>query len=293
MIEIHEPRTINVITQNILHDVTRTKNKLILPQNDRLASLAATLNNFPGELDVVGIQEAYKEKTTGEHNGEILAEMCGYGPGFWEEHNQKPYPKSPTGRTGEHVGLFGAAVNHAELIELGDRRRAVLTEIAGVALVTLHLRCGFSREKRAARNLQAIELIEAVEEYDDVVLLGDLNEPEIRGIGRMHGNARNVIRKAGFTSVFSLTGQRAPATCPIEPYVPAMSRNSQLENRFVKRAWPIDDILIRGDRVRTIGAGVLERVVLAGRDTGNDSLPATVPREGSDHDGLWATLKIS
>lgn len=279
-----QPSTVNVISQNVLYDVGRTRKKLVLPQDARIPSLAATLQAFPGRLDVVGIQEAYKSPS--QHNGEALAEACGYGPGFWIEHNQKPYEESPTGRSDEHMGLFGALVDHAEPIELGDNRRAVLTVIADVAFVTLHLRSG--RKARAARYEQAHELIRAISGYENAVVFGDFNEPPIRGVAL----ARTELARAGFRSVFPLTGQKYPATCPILPYVPAMSRPNRLENRFVKRAWPIDDILIRGDRVRAVAAGVLERVIVKDEEI-DKQYPDTVPREGSDHDGVWATLEMA
>ncbi len=279
-----EKNVVNVISQNILHDRTRAEKKLILWQDDRVVSLAATLQAYPGQLDIVGIQEAYR--SADQHSGEVLAEDCGYGPGFWIEHNQKPHKDSKTGRAGEHVGLFGAMVNDAELVELGDHRRAAMTVVDNVAYATFHLRAG--RKARQARYGQACELVRSLKDYDNAVIFGDLNEPPIRGIAL----ARAELARAGFRSVFFLTNQPAPATCPIPAYAPAMSRPSWLESQFVKRAWPIDDILIRGDRVRAIAAGVLERVVIED-ESKVEKNSEMVPREGSDHDGVWTRLEIT
>lgn len=278
------PATVNVITQNVLLDYGRTRDHLILPQSHRTDSLAATLRSFPGQLDVVGIQEAHK--SSAQHNGKILAEKCGYGPGFWAQHNQKPHKDAKRGRGGEYLGLFGALVDHAKVTDLGDNRRALMTLIGGVAFVTLHLRSG--GDARYARHQQGKKLIRALDEYEDAVVFGDFNEPPIWRLAL----ARTEFARAGFRSVFPLTGQKYPDTSPISSYVDAaMYGRSRLEAQFVRRGWPIDDILVRGDRINVLAAGVLERVVV--RDEMIDQkYPDTVPREGSDHDGVWATLEI-
>lgn len=279
-----EVTSVNVVSQNMLLDKTRTKKGLILSQGDRIASIGATIGAFPGSLDIVGVQEVHI--TTEHRNGEILAEYCEEGPGFWVEHNQKPYPGAPTGRANEYMGLFGAMVDDIRIIEIGDNRRAILTEIAGAAFVNLHLRAG--RNARFARYKQARELHKATADYDNVVLIGDYNEPPIRGVAL----ARGVLSRVGFQSVYSLLGEESPATCPIEPYVSAMRRRSKIENHFVQRAWPIDDILVRGDRISVVAAGVLQRVIVTS-DALEQSVSAEVPREPSDHDGVWATLEVA
>lgn len=283
-----EPLNVNVVTQNVLLDYTRTKNGLILPQDERLDSLAATITNrfSTDELHVVGVQEAQKNKK--QHNGEVLAELCGSGPGYWFEHNEKPFKDSPTGRPGEHVGLFGSMVDHAAKIELGDRRKAVITEIAGVAFVTLHLRHGPKPESRAARKEQAERIDERLDEYEDAVVFGDFNEPSVRvPVLRNLAPARKVLKDSGFESVFNLTKQKSPLTCPIEPYRPLFNTTEDWRERHVDRAWALDDILVRGPRVKVLGAGVLERLMVY------HPTPEGVPLEGSDHDGLWATLRIT
>jgi len=281
----HEPKIVNVVSQNILLDYGRTRKGLILPQDARIDSLATTINGFPARLDVVGVQEAHKSKA--QHNGKMLAELCGWGPGFWAEHNRKPYKEAPRGRAGEYIGLFGAEVDHAKVTDLGDNRRALMTVIADVAFVTIHLRSGGGA--RIARYEQAQKLTRALDSYENAVVFGDLNEPPIRGVAL----ARRELARADFRSVFPLTGQYYPVTSPIPSYVEAaVSGRSLLEARLVRRGWPIDDILIRGDRVTALAAGVLERVVVRDEAT-DEKYPETTPREGSDHDGVWATLEIS
>lgn len=266
-----EHTVVNVISQNILLDKTRTREGLILPQDDRIASIAATLGKFPGELDVVGIQEAHRSKY--QHNGEALAELCGYAPGVWAKHNEKPYAGSSTGRSNEYIGLFGARVDqtNTEIIDLGDRRRAVMTTIAGVAFATIHLRAGGYRA-RPLRGAQVEHLMEAIDPLEDAVIFGDFNEPPIR----MVSEGRDKLRKRGFLSVFPLTGQSHPKTFPIPSY---------REIHGARSSWSLDDILIRGERVTALAAGVLERIALETNDGES--------QDGSDHEGVWATLEVA
>jgi len=284
MMTSHEPKIVNVITQNVLLDFKRTRKGLILHQDHRIDSIAATINNFPGSPDVVGIQEAHKSEN--QHNGEVLAEACGYGPGFWVQHNEKPEPDAPRGRPDEYMGMFGALVDDISVIEIGDERRAIMTVVDEVAYVTAHLRSG--RTERYTRYEQARSLNEATKEYENVVVLGDLNEPPIRGLAL----ARGELARAGFRSVFPLTRQRYPKTSPIPSYkAAAMNGRSRLEAHFVEMGWPIDDILVRGPRVKVLAAGVLDRMIVIDKEVDRKT-PATVPREGSDHEGLWARLGI-
>ena len=130
------PNPFTVVTWNILLDNTRTNQGLMKSQSERLASQIATLEKLRekigGELDVVAMQEVHR--TDLQHNGEELARALGYGAGYWIEHNQKPFPDSPTGRKGEYVGLFGGSIDHIEPIELGDNRRAVLSQVGKTAI---------------------------------------------------------------------------------------------------------------------------------------------------------------
>lgn len=264
----HESQTVNVLSQNILLDITRTKEKRMLSQDDRIEAIADMMNVYPGSLDVVGIQEAHQSKR--QHNGQVLAELCGHGPGFWVNHNRKVHPDAKKGRAGEHVGLFGAMVDHAQVAELGDNRRAVKTDIAGVAFVTIHLRAG--PDARNLRGEQAARLIRALDAYEDAIVFGDFNEPPIPLAAR----ARRQFKQAGFTSVFTLTGQPQPGTFPTDAYRGITG---------CERTWQLDDILIRGPRVRALAAGVLERTVMNNTDTG-------MPDEATDHRGVWAQLEI-
>lgn len=262
---------LNVISQNILLDKTRANEGReeegeILKQKDRIDTLADTLRRFPGSLDIVGIQEAYQS------NGEMLAELCDMEQGVWVGHNQKPYPGSPRGRAGEHVGLFGECVNHtARSIELGDNRRAVMMTLGDIAFVTLHLRAGGGLKERAARREQAEHLVYALDQYDDAVVFGDINEPPMRHIAK----ARDTLREAGFRSVFPLTGQSHPKTFPVPSYRSIHGRGHR---------WSLDDIQIRGSRTKVLAAGVLKRTELGVVDG--------VPQDGSDHEGIWARLAI-
>lgn len=283
-----EPLRMNVVSQNVLLDYTRTKKKLILPQSDRVDSMAATiLNRFESSsLDVVGIQEAQRSKK--QHNGEVLADLCGHGKGHWVEHNEKPYEDSPTGRPGEHVGMFGGMVDYVEPIDIGGRRKAVATVIAGTAFITCHLRAGDSLEHREERAEQAQVLTRYAANYDNAVLFGDFNEPHVTlPYLKKFTQARNVIADQGFTSVFKLTGQKPPLTCPIDSYKPLFNETKDWRGKLITRAWALDDILVRGPQVNVLAAGVLDRVIV------HEKQHEGVPLEASDHDGLWANITIA
>lgn len=271
----NDPLVMNVLSQNVLLNKTDVKLGKILAQDDRIDSIVATMEAFPGELDVVGVQEAHK--STRQHNGEYLAEALTQSPGGWVQHNQKPYPESPTGRAGEYVGLFGSAVgDDFETIELGDNRRAIMTEIAGVAFVNLHFRAGV--KARQLRHKQANELVDAIADYDDAVVMGDFNEPPVPYVAK----ARDTLRSAGLVSSFDLTNQPHPITFPSPEY---------RKNTRAERLWSLDDILVRGERIQVLGAGVLERVVRIDEELDKNT-PTSVPRTGSDHEGIWAKLAI-
>lgn len=254
---------VNVITQNMLHDVTRSNDKLIAWQDERVAAIASNLHTFPDSLDIVGVQEAHKSPY--QHNGEVLAEHCGQDTGVWLRHNEKPYPTSPTGRTNEFIGLFGKMVDPDRVreLELGDNRRALLTTIADVAFVTLHFRAG-GYKAWPLRRAQAHRLSEELEPYENVVLFGDFNEPPIRLVAP----GRTVLEKHEFTSVFCRLQLSHPKTFPAGRYA---------EVYGMKSRWSLDDIMIRGNRVKALAAGVISQV--AG--------------DASDHNGVWATLNIT
>lgn len=254
---------VNVITQNLLHDVTRSNDKMIAWQDDRVAAIANNLQTFPGSLDIVGVQEAHKSPY--QHNGEVLAEHCGQDTGVWLRHNEKPHPTSPTGRTNEFVGLFGKMVEQDNVreLELGDNRRALLTTIAGVAFVTLHFRAG-GYKVWPLRRAQAHALTEELESYDNAVLFGDFNEPPIRLVAP----GRTLLEKERFESVFCTLQMSHPKTFPVGRYAEVYGMRSR---------WSLDDIMIRGNRVRVLAAGAISQV----------------RGDASDHNGVWATLNIT
>lgn len=274
-----QSKLLKVATQNILLDKTRAESGVILPQSARLPAMADTLAQHACDYDLVAIQEAQESK--GVHNGKILSQVLGYGDGIWVTHNEKPHKKSKTGRKGEHVGLFGNAVEGAVEIELGDRRKAVVTEIAGVAFACVHLRSG--ADAREKRYLQAAALIEALSAYENAVVLGDLNEPVVPFIAK----ARNALRRAGYRSVFTQLDLSRPKTYPVGSYAKIMHPSDSRRDRMIRRGWSIDEIVARGPRINVLEAGVLQAVPLETDDHGS------VPLEPSDHVGLWAELEIA
>jgi endonuclease/exonuclease/phosphatase family metal-dependent hydrolase len=274
---------LNIVSQNVYLDYTRTKKRLILPQDARIGSIAATFERFSETIDVAGVQEAHLSKR--QHNGMMLANRIGYGDGYWFEHNNKMNPDSRTGRPNEYIGLFGAKVGHAEPIDIGDNRLAVMTVIDGIAFVNQHLRAG--RKARHARHDQAGRILDAIDGYDDAVVFGDLNEPPVRYVAK----ARDEYQRAGFVSVFDLTMQPHPITFPVPGYGATHSRHPVTERRTHVRPMSLDDMLVRGPRIKVLGAGVLERVIEP-PDTDEHAFDGVVPYEGSDHEGIWARLDI-
>lgn len=297
----NSPQIINVLTQNVLLDITRTREGRVLPQGERIDSLAETFKRRFSRMDVVGIQEADKDRSTYQHYGELLAEKCGYGPGFWVQHNQKPYQGAPTGRANEFVGLFGEEVNDHTSIELGDQRRAAMTEIAGVAFVTLHLRAGASEEAYKLREEQTCRLLEGIQDYENAVVLGDFNEPPTHPGIKMYQNlssalniklpgailyesmGRKQLQIAGFRSAMAARDWRIPKTFPTPDY------RGVTDERLPKwLSLQLDDIMIRGPRIKKVGNGVLQQVMVP-----EGVEPHIAPRAPSDHYGLWAQLEIA
>ncbi len=278
-----ERLSINVATQNILLDVTRTRHGQILPQDYRIGAMATTLANVAGGLDVVGIQEAHKSSV--QHNGEVLAEMLGYGTGIWFEHNP-PDPASGTGRKGEHVGLFGNMVEHAEKIDLGDRRIAVKTMIGRVAFITTHFRSGTKAVDK--RYSQATELLAAIEDHPHAVLFGDFNESP----GTIDSKARNLLEgDGGFVSAF----KKEPPTWPTKQYSEVMLDQENMIRRIIyRRGLRFDGIYVRGD-IEVSDAGVIEPVFDDDPNSLNLKNPehyVHAPLAPSDHLGLRARVEI-
>ncbi len=265
-----ESNVLTVATQNLLLDKTGTAKGKVRPQHERISSAAASLLDLSMPFDLVAVQEAQTGRY--RHNGKKLAELVGYQPGYWQEHNQKLTPESKRGRKGEFIGLFGSMVLAAESIDIGDNRRALLTSIANTAFVNIHWRAGASPRGRRTRYTHAERVLEAVSEFDSAVILGDFNEMPIPHLAK----GRDLLRENGFESVFSKLEQPRPKTFPTHDY-----RHLRFGGR-IRRS--IDDIVVRGDRIRVVGAGLLHQV----EKDDDSALPLC-----SDHEGLWARLEIA
>lgn len=267
------PETLTVATQNILLDKTGTKNNEVYAQDRRVGAMASSLTQLGLQLDVVGIQEAYKSKD--QHNGEVLAELLGHGNGFWELHNESRLPGSKNGRKNEYIGLFGSRVDHAKPIDLGDNRKALLTTIGGVAFMTFHWRAGIAPRAVSSRRTSAERVLRATNDYEDVVLLGDFNEPPYMRTSL----GRRALETSEFVSVFSMLGERHPVTFPTEAYRGVTGPGHT--------KWSIDDIAVRGKRIHVLGAGTISQIAMEDQQDVYDR-----PTDPSDHYGLWAQLSI-
>lgn len=252
-----------VVTWNILLDISRTENGIITSQADRLSSqidtLAALREELGGELDAVAIQEAHK--ANGQHNGVCLSKSLGYGAGQWIEHNRKPYPGSPIGRSGEHVGWFGARINYAEGIELGDNRRAIISKIGDVAIANIHPRAG---KNVALKEEQVKVVLKHLAEYPVAVFVGEFNN--LAG-----GTVRHAVETDEFESVFSVLGKPQPKTWPTPAYNRIMRSPKDKVGSVLKTLTPaivLDDIYVRNVMVHDAGTFVGD----------------------SDHAGVWAKL---
>lgn len=265
---------LTILSQNILLSKTHEESGEILPQTERIKTIARAILAMPYRPDIVGIQEAHIEN--GFNNGVDLARLCGYEMSTWANHNQKATPPvKKQGRKGEFIGLIGVNKAQAKVIELGDKRRALMTEIGGIAFATLHFRAGGS-DAISNRLENAHNLIAALEDFDDAVVFGDFNEPR----AKFFTPGREYIKQAGYSSVFSLQGKPSPKTYPIGGY-------KKLDGRHIR--WALDDILVRGKRVRPTETGVLthdSRSLTAG-----SAYPNAL--DGTDHNGVWARLKIA
>ncbi len=251
------PEVLTIVTWNILHDVTRTKAGLIQSQLDRAPSLASNLvtlrDQLHSELDVVALQEVHK--TAEQHNGVYMSQELGYGNGYWFVHN-KPRPNLGGGRTGEHIGVFGARIDHADFVELGDNRRAVISHIGNVAVVNIHTRARF--KNRELQKEQVKVVLERVADEESVAFMGDFNS-----WGR--GMARRAVEAEGFDSAFTILRKRHPKTFPTPAYRGMMYGKA----RFIAPSVALDEIYVRGMAVHD-----------AGSFTGD-----------SDHAGLWAKME--
>ena len=259
--EVFTPSTdkFTIVTWNTLLDYTRTNAGLIRPQEDRAPSQVDTLSQLRqqlgADLDVVAIQESHKSDN--RHNGEFLAESLGYGKGYWYKHNAKPYPQSKTGRSNEYMGMFGARVDHAEDIDLGDNRKAVLTHIGKVAIVNIHPRAGVGNEDLQIEQIGVA--LKVLDEFESAALVGDLNS-------HLRSKARKMIETEEYVSAFSSTRQRHPKTWPTPNYRSVMYGAAA---GHILPSVVLDGIYTRGLIVNDAGSFIGD----------------------SDHAGLWAEVE--
>ena len=236
------PERFTVASWNILLD--KTRGERVPSQYSRLPDIIATLDSFDAPLDVAALMEV--ERSVEGHHGEMIAEKLGCGPGFWTHHSRK----------GEHIGVYGAAVDAAEFVELGHNRKAAITMLGDVAIAGIHL-------KRPARYIRGTERSEEIEALLDhlgdrpAVVMGDFNGLAIQ-------RARRLLGRQGFTSVFPLTGQFRPATLPMRDYEFMLSPREKRMLKLARRFISVDDIYVRDVAVYDAGikAGASDHALL-------------------------------
>lgn len=275
----HKPLILNVISANILQDKGKTDRKLILPQDARIMSVAASLKAFPGSLDVVAVQETYKSEF--QHNGEVLAAACGL-EAHWENHNQKQENQVHNfGRANEYIGLMGEMIGDVEVIDIGGNRKALMTVVGGVAIFSAHLRAGYKpkvvRQARAERIAGAKALVEAADSYENSVIALDRNEISIPMIAPVTG----LLRRAGFRSAPERMGRTVPKTFPRQEYQAVHGTTRQFE---------LDAILVRGERIKVLASGIVRQ--LTAPFVLGPEYAADTPLGPSDHEWPYATLRI-
>lgn len=271
---------LNVISWNILLDKKRKEKGLIRPQDERVDQLIETLQGFEGSHDVVGLQEV--EAT----NGQAISQALGYGDGLWHQHNKPPYKGAPRGRSNEYMGMFGAMVEHTEAIDIGDRRKAVLTRVGGVAIINCHLRSGRSRQTLALRTQEMQVILDAVADEENAVLIGDTNGHPLEA-------SRRLAHREGFRSAHILANGRMPKTHPNPEYIDALADDllhRKLFYRYIGSA--IDTISIRGKGLSVVAAGTLQEPTQSVSDDGTETSKTFPAKGASDHIGLWARLAI-
>lgn len=213
---------INLITWNILLDITRTKNKIVKPQHERVESQAKTLMELGVDLDVVMLQEVEGG------NGKRIAELTSNDPGFWKQHKRQE----------EHIGVFGNRVEGAEFHKIGDNRRVVVTRVGGLAIFGLHLS---ARPKNWRIRLEEMErFCELIDQEEETAVVGDFN-------GLRWEPARRMLARRGFISAFAELGEKCPPTYPTEAYRDIMWTPRQ--QKVLRGPVAIDDILVRGTTV--------------------------------------------
>lgn len=234
-----------VIAWNILLDKARTRDGLVRPQADRIDLQADTLKQTELDLDVVAILEA--EQTEAGHNGEKLARRLGYTASHWTPHNRK----------NEYIGMFGGLVDGTEPVDIGHRKKAVLTHVGSVAVVGVHLR----RERWGGKRAEQMgSLLEHIDQYDQAVVMGDLNAIPIE-------KAPRILRAHGFQSVYRRLGKRRPPTWPTDTYRGVML--NPWYQWLLGSGVVYDDIYVKNVDVLDAGSFVGD----------------------SDHAGVWAVLR--
>lgn len=261
------PQTINLITWNILLDKSKKRKGLIRPQAERVDQFVATLDNFDGSLDVVGMQEVEGG------NGHTIASRLGYDTSFWFRHNDPEGQRPGRGRKLEHVGAFGALVDNAKPIDIGDHRVAVVIKVGAVAIVVFHLRSGRNDEEN--RYEQICPVLDEVKDEKHVALIGDLNAHPFE-------KARKAIKNEGFSSAH----RRFLRTYPTPDYAAIMAGDDPYRRFFFEHAGlPLDTISVRG--LHVVASGILE-------ERGQPSEPdALASRGASDHFALYATVQTA
>lgn len=281
------PDIVNVISQNMLLDNTRTRNKQIYSQFQRLNVFINTLRAFDGSLDLVGLQEAATEN--GVNNGELLAKALGFPTSFFFEHNPPQYrfndetgkrEYAGQGRRGEHVGVCGKRVTGAESVDIGDNRLAVKTHVGSVAAVNHHLRARF--KNGGIRLDQMGRIIDSVADDEDAIIFGDTN-------GHWLSAARRLMYREGFRSAFILAHGRRPFTYPTPAY-----RKTMYGDNLIGQLRPgiaFEEIAIRGN-IKVLAAGKLQEVAtqleIVNDSEGNQII---MPNGASDHSGVYGTLQ--
>lgn len=198
------------------------------PQEERVDDIAHTLAE-QGDLDLVGLLEV--QKTANQQNGEIIAQKLTQTSGVWFPHSRKS--------SGEHTGVFGADVKKATTIDLGHKKKAVLTELGDVAIVLVHLRRQHKHFPRQPEQIaQVSALLEAVADYEKVIAMGDFNCLPFQ-------MPRTMLRNAGFQSAYVELGEKRPRF-PTNEFRDALSPRQKLGLALAGGAISIDDIYTRG-----------------------------------------------
>lgn len=214
------PDTFNVVTWNTLLDYTRARLGIIDSQSKRVEDQAKALVGLGMSLDVVMLQEVQGD------NGRRIAELTGNDPGSWEQHN----------RGNEYIGAFGELVKDAEFYKIGNNRKVVITRLGKAAICGLHLS---ARPKRWRMRMGEVrEFCEIVEDEEDVVAVGDFNEP-------WWAAARLILARQGFKTAFAGQERDERMVYPTEEYRDIMWTPRQ--QRILRRGVEIDDILVKGD----------------------------------------------